>query len=845
MLKNYTIKLFSIAFFAILSLQGFSQDAYSFFDDFESYAPGDYLAKSSPVWTTWSGTEGGQEDALISDAQFSSDSNSVHLMSTAANGGPTDLVFPMPQLYENGTLIYESNFFVDEGQGGYFNFQGGAQIGQLWTLDIYFVNTGNLFVTQSANSIISVQSTFPIAEWFNFKITADMTINSWTVELNGEVIGVFSTEVNKISSFDFFPNNGTGVGGNGLSSFYMDDFKVDYIPFEPLQNDGALLAVDALTLGLTGDVSNISGEIINVGVDTITSFDVNWSYGAGTMSGTQSVSGVSLATLDKYTFDFDDTFVLEEGDVDLTLEIVSVNGANDDNADNNSKLITTKAVTPALNKLYVGEELTGTWCGWCPRGAVALDYMTNKYPEYFQGIAVHGGDPMQNDDYLAGIVATLNGISGENPGYPSLSSMRNAEMDPGAVETAFLEQIQITPAATMISGAAYNDDTRLLQVSVSTSFISDNSDNYNVSVVLVENNVTGTGSDWNQTNYYSFQSQNIPLVGAGHDWQAEPSSVPASDMIYNDVSRVALGGYAGVKLEESHIVGTDEVKNFLYTVPADYDMSEMHFVALLLNADGSINNSSSATFEKALANGFVEVLENIAYHDIVINEFVADNDSLDYGYADQDGEYDDWIELYNNTDNTINLSNVYMSDDFSDPQAWQFPTGTVIEPNSYLIVWADKDEDQDGLHAGIKLSSGGEDLLLTNNDGTFIDSLTFGEQSTNVAMARVPNGTGDFIFQQPTFNSTNDISAVTNIGNNNYVSVYPNPASDRLNVKFLENNKDFTFSVINSIGQKILVKGIDRNNGSIDISSLENGMYFLQIFSNSKLVGNAKFIVLK
>lgn len=397
----------------------------------------------------------------------------------------------------------------------------------------------------------------------------------------------------------------------------------------------------------------------------------------------------------------------------------------------------------------------------------------------------------------------------------------------------------------MVTGAAFNDDTRFLQVSVSTSFMNDNSDQYNVSVILVENNVTGTGTDWNQTNYYSSQSQNIPLVGAGHDWQAEPSSVPASDMIYNDVGRASLGGYAGVNLEGAHVNGTDEVKNFLYTVPADYNMSEMHFVALLINADGSIDNASSATYEEALANGFIEVVENIAFHDIVINEFVASNDSLDHGYADQDGEFDDWVELYNNTANTISLSNAYLSDDMTDPQAWQFPEGTIIEANSYLIVWADKDEDQDGLHAGIKLSSGGEDLVLTNSDGTYVDSLTFGEQSTNVAMARVPNGTGDFIFQQPTFNSTNDISAVTNIGNNNYVSVYPNPASDLLNVKFLENNKTFTYNVVNSIGQKVLVKGIDRNNGTIDISSLENGMYFLQIFSNSKLVGNAKFTVLK
>ncbi len=842
MSKKYTFILMLIALGSLLSFQLYSQDAYSFSDDFESYNVGDYLAKSSTVWTTWSGTEGGSEDTKISDTRAKSGTKSVYLKSTAANGGPTDLVFPMPQLYDKGKVVVEANIFVDQDKGGYFNFQGGAKIGDAWTIDVYFVNGGKFYITENNNSHLIVSNVYPEATWFNFKITADLTINTWTAEIDGQVVGIFSTAVNKVSSLDFYPVNGSSVGGNGQSSYYLDDFKVDFTPFEPLQKDGALLAVSANTLGLTGQESKIGGELINVGIDIIKSFDVSWSYGSA--NGSQSFTGLNIATLERYSFDLDTVFFLEEGDNDLTVEITSINGTADDDTQNNSKSITTKAVTPAENKLVVGEELTGTWCGWCPRGAVALDYMSKKYPGYFQGIAVHGGDPMQIEDYLSGITGTMKSITGENPGYPSLVSMRSAVMDPAAVEASFLEKIQEVPAAIMLTGAKYDAGTRSLSLSVLTKFNENNTNKYNISVVIIENGLTGTTNQWAQANYYSHQSQNRPLVGAGHDWQSEPNPVPASKMVYDHVGRANLGGYSGVELSSSHSAGDIELKKFEYTLPDNFKTDNLEFVALILNPDGSINNANTVTFAEALENGFVEEVGNIAYHDLVINEFVADNDSMENGVADPAGEYDDWIEIYNNTNKIINLSHTYLSDDFSDPQAWKFPDGTTMDPYSYLIVWADKDTEQDGIHAKFKLSSGGEEIIFTNEDGFIIDSLTFGEQSTNVAYARVPNGTGDFVFQTPTFNKTNDITGVIDPENNPF-SIYPNPVSDQLNIELSEINNNGIVKVLDQNGQIVLQKNITTQYGALNISNLKSGLYIIRVYSGKKLLGNKKFVILK
>lgn len=137
---------------------------------------------------------------------------------------------------------------------------------------------------------------------------------------------------------------------------------------------------------------------------------------------------------------------------------------------------------------------------------------------------------------------------------------------------------------------------------------------------------------------------------------------------------------------------------------------------------------------------------------IVINEVMPVNNVT---AADQDGEYDDWIELYNLSSTSVNLSGYYLSDNKKEPGKWKFPQGTTIGANGYLIVWADNDTTEVGLHANFKLSSGGEDALISNPEKSIIDKTTFPAQSLELTWSRVPNGTGEFKWQSPTFNKSN------------------------------------------------------------------------------------------
>lgn len=163
--------------------------------------------------------------------------------------------------------------------------------------------------------------------------------------------------------------------------------------------------------------------------------------------------------------------------------------------------------------------------------------------------------------------------------------------------------------------------------------------------------------------------------------------------------------------------------------------------------------------------------------DVVINEFMASNDST---VADPDGEYDDWIELYNKGAVTIDLSGYFLSDDPTDLMLWTIPSGTRIAADGYLIIWADDDSAQTGLHANFKLSASGETIYLSDPAGTIVDQVTYGEQVTDSTLGRFPNGTGAFQPMDPTFNAENTIttSIADDLDSEIRITIAPNPVGD-------------------------------------------------------------------
>jgi len=205
---------------------------------------------------------------------------------------------------------------------------------------------------------------------------------------------------------------------------------------------------------------------------------------------------------------------------------------------------------------------------------------------------------------------------------------------------------------------------------------------------------------------------------------------------------------------------------------------------------------------------------------LVINEIMAANF---YEVADQDGEYDDWVELYNGNSFSLNLNGYFLSDNENDLTRWTFPN-TTIQANDYLIVWCDTaGGTQTGLHTTYRLSADQEEVYLTDPSGiVVIDAVHFVNMPTDIAYARVPNGTGVMTHQTQTYDANNQtISGMNNVELHANMRVYPNPSNTRIYIL----GATTTVEIFNMMGQKIYS---ENKVTSIDISAWESGIYFVK-----------------
>lgn len=215
---------------------------------------------------------------------------------------------------------------------------------------------------------------------------------------------------------------------------------------------------------------------------------------------------------------------------------------------------------------------------------------------------------------------------------------------------------------------------------------------------------------------------------------------------------------------------------------------------------------------------------------VVINEILASNENAE---TDEAGEHEDWIELYNLTNQPLDLSGYYLSDNPTNLAKWPIPAGTVIPANGYLIVWADEDQDQGPLHANFKLAVGGETLMLLDTAQNLVDTLTFPPLEVDMGYARVPNGTGPFVMQTRTFEANNNTpSALQEPGSKAEIALYPTLADDVLNVDLLKATAG-QLTVLDMLGKTVLQIPLSAKN-NVNISRLPQGTYFASILAEGK-----------
>lgn len=203
-------------------------------------------------------------------------------------------------------------------------------------------------------------------------------------------------------------------------------------------------------------------------------------------------------------------------------------------------------------------------------------------------------------------------------------------------------------------------------------------------------------------------------------------------------------------------------------------------------------------------------------------------------------EFNDWIELYNNGSSDVSLNGVYLSDNIVSLDKWAFPD-TSLCPYCYMIIWADDQTWQYGLHSNFKLSNTGEALYLTSGGVNIIDSVSFGNQIMDWSWGRHPNGTGPFGLMQATISAINNpFSSVETEGSEDNFLIYPNPANDHFTCRWTSDGVT-EIELINSNGKTVLSREYNSFNGGevrVCTSVLPRGMYFVRVVQNGEYFVN-------
>lgn len=194
-------------------------------------------------------------------------------------------------------------------------------------------------------------------------------------------------------------------------------------------------------------------------------------------------------------------------------------------------------------------------------------------------------------------------------------------------------------------------------------------------------------------------------------------------------------------------------------------------VYVRLNSSVPGASSGSVTISSAGANTLTVNLSGNttagSLPTLFINELMASTQAV---VADENGEFDDWIEIFNPNATDVNIAGWYLSDDPATPTKYRIPeasTVAVVPANGWLLIWADNQSAQGDLHTNFALSAtNGESVLLVGPDGvTIVDEIDFGPQVENVSFGRQTDGGLPWVsFATPTPNASNSPTSVLELG---------------------------------------------------------------------------------
>lgn len=465
-----------------------------------------------------------------------------------------------------------------------FDLSGQTQV--YFLFDVYFRSRTESGATETLKLLASIDDGATWTELKAFGATGSW-LNNVLVDLSA-----YAGEANLKLAFEY------SDGGGWLYGAALDNMRL-VVPDDVIRATltGVRMGkfIDAVPTILTnyskilvGHDVGIGGTLKNNGFPTINSFDAYVTRGA--VVDTVSFTDVNLE-YDKSMFvGVPYPVTLGPNSFSYSIELANFNGMTDNDPSDNSGSgsFTVTGVEPQPGRKVVVEEATGSWCQWCPRGAVIMDYIAHKYEGLAIPIAVHNNDPMRNTTYDTGMGDLI-------AGYPGGLVEREADIDPLSgtpnFEIALINHL-LQPAKVIVTqNVAINPTIRKVDVTSSLQFVEELNGDYRIAVVFTEEGVTGSTSGYDQVNSYA-NGANGPMGG----YENFGSPVPAANMVYNHVARGIVGGFTGKagSVPANNPAGSVMSYTSAYLLSPNYNVENMHAITMVIdNSTGQIINAES------------------------------------------------------------------------------------------------------------------------------------------------------------------------------------------------------------------------------------------------------------
>ena len=296
------------------------------------------------------------------------------------------------------------------------------------------------------------------------------------------------------------------------------------------------------------------------------------------------------------------------------------------------------------------EEVTGTWCTYCPSGIYYLDSLQTAYDNVI-AIAIHANWPTQKDPMSYQEYVEKSGLdNAPSANIGRRYTMKNTDEWFASVQ----EEMNQTPKASVDVTTQFDEATRLLTATITVTALENMEGAYTIGGVVVEDAVTGTSALYNQSNMYA----NIWMQMGGFENMPDP--IPSYMMAYDHVARQMLGGYEGEAGFPAALAKDQTyVHTFTYSIPEGYDHNYIKVVGILLNGNGTVDNAGISTYLNGKTNAapkFTSVpsLSIPAGINYTYNMYVHDTDDKELVIAVE--EKPEWLTFVQNSYTSATLS---------------------------------------------------------------------------------------------------------------------------------------------------------------------------------------------